>query len=266
MGDTDPHRLLELAASLASRAGDLLRGGLDQARREVSTKSSATDMVTEMDRASEDLILSGLAEHRPADAVVAEERGRSEGTTGVRWLVDPLDGTTNYLYRLPAFAVSIAAHGPEGPLLGVVHDPSREATYTALAGEGAWLDGTRLRRSPAPALDRALIGTGFSYDPARRAAQARLLPTVLPAVRDIRRVGAAALDLCWVAAGHLDGFYEAGLAPWDVAAGALVAREAGASVASVAATQALPEVVVAAAPGLGDPLDDLVRRALATGR
>ncbi|MGH9074009.1 MAG: inositol monophosphatase family protein, partial [Acidimicrobiales bacterium] len=213
--------------------------------------------------AAEAMIVGGLRRARPDDAVLSEEGASAPGTTGLRWVVDPLDGTTNYLYGLPAFAVSVAAEADGRPLLGVVHDPSRGDTFSAVAGGGARRNGSVLRLGPAPTLDRALIGTGFGYDSARRLAQARLLPTVLPAVRDIRRVGSAALDLCWVAAGILDGFYEAGLKPWDHAAGSLVAAEAGAFVGTVGGGEALPELVVAAAPGLEGQLVRLLEAAVA---
>ncbi|MGH9068713.1 MAG: inositol monophosphatase family protein [Acidimicrobiales bacterium] len=257
--------LLDLAVDLATRAGELLARGLGRARTAVATKSSPTDMVSDMDRAAEDLVVQGLARSRPGDGVLGEEGADTAGTTGVRWVVDPLDGTTNYLYGLPAFAVSIAAERDGRPTLGVVHDPNRSETFTALSGRGAWLNGNRLRRAVAPSLDRALIGTGFGYDPGRRRAQAALLPTVLPAVRDIRRVGSAAIDLCWVGAGRLDAFYEAGLRPWDRAAGALVAAESGATVEDLDGAPDLPPLLVAAAPGLGPDLAALLRCALAAG-
>jgi myo-inositol-1(or 4)-monophosphatase len=261
MAIIEPGALLELATSLATRAGALVAEASGRTRTEVATKSSATDMVTEMDRASEALILGELARSRPGDSILAEEAGSRAGTSPIRWLIDPLDGTTNYLYGLPAYAVSIAAESTHGPLLGVVHDASRGETFTALAGQGAWLNGVPLHRAPAPTLDRCLIGTGFGYSSDRRLAQAKLLPTVLSSVRDIRRVGSAAIDLCWVAAGRLDGFYEAGLAPWDLAAGMLVAREAGAWVGSVPGGAELPDMAVAAAPGLSGPLTALLEEA-----
>lgn len=261
MADPDGFALVELATSLALEAGRLLLGGLARARSSVETKSSSTDMVTEIDRASEALIVGALSRARPDDAVLGEEGAFAGGTSGVRWIIDPLDGTTNYLYGLPAFSVSIAAEHGGRPLLGVVHDPSRGDTFTAVAGQGARLNDAPLLLGPAPTLDRALIGTGFSYDAGRRRAQAGLLTTVLPAVRDIRRMGSAALDLCWVAAGHLDGFYEGGLGPWDRAAGALVAAEAGAWVGDVDVGPPLPELVVAAAPGLADALVALLQAA-----
>lgn len=262
MTEAEPMALLRLAIELATSAGDLLAAGIDQARTAVSTKSSVTDMVSEMDRAAESLILNRLHDERPHDAILAEESVESSGSSGLRWVIDPLDGTTNYLYGIPAWSVSIAAERDGAPLLGVVRDPSRGDTFTALGGQGSWRNGVRLTPRPVPTLDRALIGTGFGYTSARRAAQAALLPSVLPEVRDIRRFGSAALDLCWVAAGELDAYYEAGLAHWDLAAGCLIAAEAGAWVGRIDAAPSLPEIVVAAPPSLAEPLSALLRCAL----
>jgi myo-inositol-1(or 4)-monophosphatase len=262
MTESDPSNLLRLAVSLATEAGALLAEGVYQARSAVTTKSSVTDMVSEMDRAAESLIVGRLRQERPDDAILAEEGASAQGSSGLRWVIDPLDGTTNYLYGIPAWSVSIAVEADGEPLVGVVRDPSRNDTFSAIAGDGSWRNGVRLAPGPVPTLDRALIGTGFGYDAARRATQAALLPTVLAEVRDIRRFGSAALDLCWVAAGELDAYFEAGLAPWDLAAGSLVAAEAGAWVGTVDAAPTLPEIVVAAPPALAEGLVDLLRRAL----
>ncbi|HEX6476322.1 MAG TPA: inositol monophosphatase family protein, partial [Acidimicrobiales bacterium] len=217
----DPDELLQIAVTVARSAGVLLLDGLHRTRTNVSTKSSRTDMVTEMDLASESLIAASLHRQRPSDAILGEEGARQEGSTGVRWIVDPLDGTTNYLYAWPAFAVSIAAEINGRVDVGVVHDPSRAETFSAIRGAGAWLftsdepDGaddapdtaptqrgrTSLQLDAPPRLADALVGTGFNYDAALRARQAEVLTRVLPVVRDIRRAGAAALDLCWLAAG-----------------------------------------------------------------
>ncbi|MGH9129388.1 MAG: inositol monophosphatase family protein [Acidimicrobiales bacterium] len=266
MTDADPDALLALATALATEAGALLIAGIDQARTDVATKSSVTDMVSEMDRAAESFIVASVRHERPDDAILAEEGASAEGTSGLRWVIDPLDGTTNYLYGIPAWSVSVAVEAHGKPLVGVVRDPSRGDTFSAIAGRGSWRHTARLRPRPAPTLDRALIGTGFGYDSTRRAAQAALLPTVLPAVRDIRRFGSAALDLCWVAAGELDAYFEAGLSPWDLAAGSLVASEAGAWVGTVDAAPELPDIVVAAPPALAEPLVALLRHALSAAR
>lgn len=261
----DLEELLQVALSVAKSAGDLLLDGLDRDRTSVRTKSSHTDFVTEMDLASERLIAASLQRQRPGDSMVGEEGSRRDGDTGVRWIVDPLDGTTNYLHRWPAFAVSIAAEVDGRVAVGVVHDPSRAETFAAVRGGGAHL----WKTSVAPAtplqldllprdLDEALVGTGFNYDAALRVRQAAVLTKVLPAVRDIRRAGAAALDLCWVAAGRIDAFFEAGLEPWDWAAGALVASESGAWVGDLEGGPPSRSMTLAAAPQLAGRLRALL--------
>jgi myo-inositol-1(or 4)-monophosphatase len=262
---TDSEELLELAVTVAKSAGDLLLDGLERDRTSVRTKSSRTDMVTEMDLASERLVAESLYRQRPLDSILGEEGTRRDGSTGVRWIVDPLDGTTNYLHRFPAFAVSIAAEIDGRVAVGVVHDPSREETFAAVRGGGARLSksgtgpATPLQVDmPPPELDKALVGTGFNYDLGLRADQAAVLTRVLPAVRDIRRAGSSALDLCWVAAGRLDAFFEAGLAPWDWAAGALVAGESGAWVGDLEGGPPSRSMTLAAAPELAARLRALI--------
>jgi myo-inositol-1(or 4)-monophosphatase len=248
--------LLGLAVDVAARAGGVLLDGLGRVRSTVETKSTRTDMVTEMDHASERLIASALRAARPGDGFLGEEGTSSTGSTGVRWVFDPLDGTTNYLYGFPCWAVSIAAEVDGEVVVGVVHDPLHGETFTAVRGAGAQCNGQLLRVEGAPELATALVGTGFSYDAVERGRQAALLARVLPAVRDVRRAGAAALDLCWVALGRLDAFYEWGLAPWDHAAGSLVASEAGAVVDVLDGTH------IAAAPHLYEPLRELLAAAV----
>ena len=252
--DAELDELLAVAVDLAEEAGALLLDGQERVRALVATKSTATDMVTEMDHASEALIVAGLERRRPDDAVLGEEGHDRPGTSGVRWVVDPLDGTTNYLYGFPSYAVSIAAEVDGRSVVGVVRDPVHDETFTAVLGRGAHCNGEPLMVTGATDLATALVGTGFGYDSTRRALQSEVLRRVLPNVRDIRRAGAAAVDACWVAAGRLDCFYELGLAPWDWAAGSLVAAEAGARTAIV-----LEGVHVAAPPHLFDGLVDLLR-------
>ncbi len=261
--------LLELASSIACEAGEVLADRYSSAgptkgvTDSVRSKSTRTDLVTEADQASERLIVSRLLAARPDDAVLAEEGSSHGGTSRLTWVVDPLDGTINFVYGLPVFGVSIACRSADGATaVGVVHDPVRGETFSALRGGGAFRDGIRLSLGPAPELSEALVGTGFSYQSARRRAQAGLLGHVLPRVRDIRRAGAAAIDLCWVAAGRLDGFYEAGLAPWDLAAGSLVVTEAGGTVEQLdGLLSGHPGIstLIAAAPGLGVPLRQLLQ-------
>jgi myo-inositol-1(or 4)-monophosphatase len=251
--DADLDALVALATQIALDAGRLLAERLRTATELVETKSSVTDMVTQVDRDAEALLVGRIRAERPDDAILGEESGETTGTSGVRWVLDPLDGTTNYLYGYPAFAVSVAAEIDGATAVGVVHDAARGETFVAARGRGATVDGRPASVSPKADLATALVGTGFAYRRDDRAAQAALLPRVLPAVRDIRRAGAAALDLCWVGCGRLDGFYERGLQPWDLAAGALVVREAGG-----VTTRLADGTVVAAAPGVFDALVSLV--------
>jgi myo-inositol-1(or 4)-monophosphatase len=224
----DAAALAAVAASVVEEAGRLVLDALASARTHVSTKSTGTDMVTEVDRASEALIGRLLAERRPGDGLVAEEGTDVATSTGVVWVADPLDGTTNFLYGFPSFDVSLAAQVEGATVAAAVRDPLHGETFRASLGGGSWCDDRRLVVGGPPTLATALVGTGFSYDPAQRAAQGELVARVLPRVRDIRRAGAAALDLCWVGLGRLDAFYERGLALWDWAGGSLVAAEAGA--------------------------------------
>ncbi len=257
----DPTELRLVAEAVARDAGALLHDALDRARLEVGTKSTGTDMVTEMDRAAEARIEQGLLGARPDDGMLAEEGTDRLGTSGVRWIVDPLDGTTNYLYGLPGFAVSIAAEVDDRIVAGVVFDVVRDELFAATLGGGATRNGAPIAASPATALPLALVATGFSYDAERRRRQAGVLVDVLPHIRDVRRFGAAAVDLCSVACGRVDGYWEKGLARWDVAAGALIASEAGAVVTDFVGGPPLDGSVVAAAPGIADALRDLVLQA-----
>jgi myo-inositol-1(or 4)-monophosphatase len=252
----EPARLLDIAVELAHAAGRKLLDGQAGVRTTVETKSTRTDMVTEMDRASEALIAEGLRQARPHDGMLGEEGTAAPGVTGVVWVVDPLDGTTNYLYDFPSWAVSIGAMIDGVPTVGAVYDPVHDETFTGVSGGGSFLNGTRLRVAGAPDLATALVGTGFSYDAANRRRQAELLTTVLPVVRDVRRAGSAASDMCWVAAGRLDAYYERGVQLWDVAAGTVIATEAGAVVDRLD-----DETIVVAAPQLFDPLCALLASA-----
>lgn len=221
--------LADLALRVAVGAGDLLmqRRG---AAGVVTYKSSDTDPVSEADKAAERLITGALRDERPDDGVLGEEGADRSGSTGLRWVIDPLDGTVNYLYGMPAWCVSIACEDAEGAVVGVVHQPAAGLTFTARRGAGSTCNGKVLTVNDPVPLARALVATGFSYDVAQRTRQADVVRELLPQVRDIRRVGSAALDLCMVAAGMADAYYEDTTARWDWAAGALVAAEAGATV------------------------------------
>ncbi|MEU8871450.1 inositol monophosphatase family protein [Streptomyces javensis] len=257
---TDPlmTELLETALEAARGAGDLLRDGRPADLGVAATKTSPIDVVTEMDIAAEKLITDLLARRRPQDGVLGEEGSSSEGSSGVRWVIDPLDGTVNYLYGLPSWAVSIAAEKDGEAVVGVVIAPVRGETFHAVLGQGAWRNGERVRCRPAAPLEESLIGTGFGYVRERRIGQARVLGGLLPRVRDIRRGGSAAIDLCDVACGRLNGYYERGLNPWDFAAGALIAREAGALTGGRPGVPASTELTIAAAPRLFEPLRGLL--------
>jgi len=290
--------LLELATTMAVAAGRLLlgQGGRPEV---VATKSSPTDVVTEADRAAEALIRGLIGEARPGDRILGEEGGETGGADGegarwegegaggqgaggrgaggqggkgrVRWIVDPLDGTVNYLYGLPDWAVSIAAEADGTVVAGAVFVPRRDELFSAALGGGAWLSGGALdwrgEDAPQPVrlacntgvpLDRALVATGFGYAAGRRLIQGEVLAGVLPRVRDIRRGGSAAVDLCSVASGSVDAYYERGVNLWDIAAGGLIAAEAGARVTGLHGRPAGSSMTVAAAPALLGALHDLL--------
>lgn len=222
--------LAEAALDVANGAAKLLCDAFGRPREHVESKSSLTDQVSEVDRAAETYIATALADRRPDDGLLGEEGSSRTGRSGVRWVIDPLDGTTNYLFGIPAFAVSVAAEINDQRAVGVVVDVSRSETWQAVAGRGATCNAEPLSVATGRSqLATALVATGFGYDAEVRRAQAGVLARLLPQVRDIRRIGSAALDLCWVAGGRFDAFYERGLKPWDLAAGLLVAEEAGAS-------------------------------------
>ncbi|MFI6332617.1 inositol monophosphatase family protein [Micromonospora chersina] len=250
----DLGELSRLAEAAAHEAGELLLRGLAGGPLAISTKSSARDLVTDLDRASEALIVRRLLAARPDDGVLAEETGERPGPSGLRWIVDPLDGTGNYLRGTPTYAVSVAAEWWGEPVLGVVYDPSRRETFTAVRGSGAYLNGSPLSVSRRTALGEALLGTGFSRDPRIRTEQATTLGRLVNLVQDIRHSGSAALDLCWVAAGRLDVYYEADLRHWDRAAGELIAAEAGARVCGPHGGPATDDLVLAGPPALVEDL------------
>jgi myo-inositol-1(or 4)-monophosphatase len=222
---------LELAERAARAAGEVLLSYYGRPPEGVESKSSATDLVSDADREAERTIRELLETERPQDGLVAEEGSRAEAASGRRWVVDPLDGTINFLYGFPAWAVSVALEDADGALVGVVHSPIHGETFRAVRGEGAFLGDRALRVRPARPLEQSLVATGFSYEPDRRAVQAEAIAKLLPRARDIRRAGAAALDLAWVAAGRVDAFFERGLHHWDWAAGRLLVEEAGGSCA-----------------------------------
>jgi myo-inositol-1(or 4)-monophosphatase len=250
--------LLELALELAAGASALMLERLDQPRSDVRTKSTGTDMVTEVDKASESLIVEGIRAARPSDGILSEEGAGGEGSSGYRWVIDPVDGTTNYLYGHPGFAVSIAVeHGGE-VIVGVVQDPMHGEVFAAVRGGGATRNGRSIEVSAETRLSSALVATGFGYEPQRRTAQAQVIAEIIGSIRDVRRMGAAAVDLCSVACGRVDAYFERGLNHWDLAAGALIASEAGARLGAIRGGPPMPGSVIAAPPALFEPLQALL--------
>ena len=255
----DAADLLDLAVATARAAAALARAHRAEGVADVGTKSTITDLVTEADRAVERLIVRQIRQHRPHDAFLGEEYGEDNGSeAAVRWVVDPIDGTVNYVYGLPVYAVSIAAQVGGQSVAGVVVNAPTGEEWTATRGHGAWRDGRRLRTGTQTDLGQALVATGFAYDAAVRARQAAVVAGVLPRVRDIRRFGAASVDLCYTAEGQFDAYYERGLNAWDHAAAGLVAAEAGLLVTGLRGAPPSGDMVLAAPPALHGPLHDLL--------
>jgi myo-inositol-1(or 4)-monophosphatase len=250
--------LLELATEAAQKAGILLLDHFHRPAHGIEAKSTPTDLVSDADRASEELILEMIRSQRPEDGILAEEGGGEPSESGLRWVVDPLDGTVNFLFRLPEWSVSIAVEDEDGTRVAVTHIPNRDETFTAVRRAGAALNGAPISVSDKTDLADALVGTGFAYDARARSAQSEILSRVLPLVRDIRRAGSAAIDLSSLACGRFDGFYEAPMERWDRAAGELLIAEAGGVVSDLPAPYGLSTGVIAANPALHDQLRELV--------
>jgi myo-inositol-1(or 4)-monophosphatase len=258
--------LLEVAVDAARMAGELLLERVERgAEQEIESKSTPTDLVSQADLAAEHAIRELLRERRPEDGFIGEEGGSEPGSSGLSWVVDPLDGTVNFLFGIPQWCVSVAVRDGDGATLaGAVYDPNRDELFTAT------LDGPALLAGPAgtvelkgpttrdPDLATAMVATGFAYDADVRSAQARVLARLAPRVRDIRRFGSAALDLAWTAAGRYDAYFERTVKQWDIAAGALVCERAGLEVLELPVHESLPWGILVAAPGLVAPLFELV--------
>jgi myo-inositol-1(or 4)-monophosphatase len=254
----DPDALLSIAVDAAEAAGELLLSRFREPAKGIGRKSSTTDMVSDADRDAEKLIRERLGAACPDDAILGEEAGERSGRSGLRWVIDPLDGTTNFLFGIPHWAVSIACEGAEGGLVGVVHSPCQGETFTATSGGGAFLGDRRLAVSAKTDLSDALVATGFSYVAEERGIQAEVLRRLLPRVRDVRRPGAASLDLAWTAAARVDAYYEVPSHHWDWAAGVVLVREAGATIGDLAAIGRSGPGLIAAGNGLYDALVELV--------
>lgn len=257
--------LADLAESCALEAAEHLRNVVGDEVRVAATKSSVTDLVTTTDREVEAMIIAELTAARPHDAILAEESGTRSGTSGVTWIIDPIDGTTNFVYGLAGFNVSIAAAQHGRVLAGVVADPLRRETFRATLGGGSTCNGRPLHPTGSADLAQALIGTGFSYLAERRREQARVVAHLIDKIRDIRRLGAAALDLCHVAAGRFDGYFESGLKPWDLAAGGLVASESGCLLGGLDDGPPDERLTIAAPPAVFEELRAALAEAVTQG-
>ena len=242
------NELLALAEGIAQKAGELLSDRPDSF--DINQKSSARDFATHMDHASEKMIVDAILAARPEDGIIGEEGAQRASQSGITWVIDPIDGTVNYFYNLPGWNISIAAKDADGVLIGVVYAPTLNSLWHASREGGAFLNDKPIHCSITDELSESLVATGFSYDPVERVRQARKIAALIPKVRDIRRNGSAAVDLCHVASGAVDGYFETGLKEWDLAAGGLIAEEAGALVTGRLSAPAGEGMVIAAGPAL----------------
>lgn len=257
---TTGQELLAVAEQLAREAGDMALRGRKSGDLSATTKSSPTDMVTQYDKASEEMITREFARLRPHDAIIGEEGANSEGTSGITWHIDPIDGTSNFFFDIPMWAVSIGAVDEHGPLVGAVYAPALGEMFTGIRGEGAWLNGTPIGVRQNNDLSDALVCTGFSYRVHERGAHAARVAQMVTHIRDIRRFGAAAIDLCFVACGRYDAYFEEHLHSWDLIAGQVIATEAGALVTNYAGSSVTPAQVLASQPGIQQQLISLIAR------
>ena len=258
--DAQAADLLALATDIANEAASVVAKYAAERTFIVETKSTPTDLVTEADRETEALIVRRILSARPNDGLLGEEGANRESTSGIRWVIDPIDGTTNFVYGIPAYSVSIGVERDGQVIAGVVHDVALQQSYTAALGGGAHMNGHSIRVSGKTDLSTALMGIGFAYDPARRDAQARFYDRVMIDIRDVRRMGSAALDLCRVACAQLDGYFEFQLNAWDIAAGGIIVREAGGVTTGFHGRTFEEGYVLAATPALAAPMQAVLDR------
>jgi len=250
--------LLNLAESIALKAGSLLVNR--PSKFDLDEKSGVFDFATQMDHESEKLIVSEILAARPNDGLIGEEGANRESKSGVTWVIDPIDGTVNYLYDIPGWCISIAAKDRDGGLAGVVYSPATQSLWKAHRGGGAFLNGNPIKCNDPVALNRALVGSGFAYDLEKRKIQAALIARLLPEIRDLRRLGACAVDMCHVASGSLDAYFEAGVNEWDYAAAGLIATEAGAMISiDTGIWNGEKNMVIVAGPALHPALSAQIR-------
>ena len=256
--DSSPNELLRLAQELARRAGTHARNGRAGGMHIVGTKSTDTDMVTKYDRESESMIVAALRAARPNDSIIGEEGTGHRGSSGVEWHIDPIDGTTSFMYGLPTWCVSVGARDEEGGLVGAVYVPDLDEMFAARRGGGATLNDKAISCTSQSDVSKALVSTGFSYSPAQRTVQSSRVSEFIHRIRDVRRMGAAAVDICFVACGRLDAYFEENLHSWDVLAAELIAREAGARSGDFGGGPLRPAEVLVAAPGVFDELSAML--------
>jgi myo-inositol-1(or 4)-monophosphatase len=250
--------VLNLAESIALKAGSLLVNR--PSKFDLDEKSGVFDFATQMDHESEKLIVSEILAARPDDGLIGEEGANRESKSGVTWVIDPIDGTVNYLYDIPGWCISIAAKDKDGGLAGVVYSPATQSLWKAHRGGGAFLNGNLIKCNDPVALNRALVGSGFAYDLEKRKIQAALIARLLPEIRDLRRLGACAVDICHVASGSLDAYFEAGVNEWDYAAAGLIATEAGAMISiDTGIWNGEKNMVIVAGPALHPALSAQIR-------
>jgi len=250
--------LRQIAESLAREAGDMALRGRKSGPLTATTKSSPIDMVTKYDKASEAMITAGLSQIRPDDAIIGEEGASTQGTSGITWHIDPIDGTTNFYFDLPMWAVSIGAVDEHGPLAGAVYVPALGEMFSGSRGEGSTVNGQPIKVRDNNDISDALVCTGYSYRISEREVHAKRVADIVMKVRDIRRFGAAAVDLCFVACGRLDAYFEEHLHSWDLVAGQVIATEAGAIITDYVGNTVRPAQVLAATPGIHADLIHLI--------
>ncbi len=256
--DAQAADLLALAMEISAEATAVVAKYAAERTYIIETKSTPTDLVTEADRETEALIVRRILGERPNDGLLGEEGANRESTSGIRWVIDPIDGTTNFVYGVPAYSVSIGVERDGKMIAGVVSDVALKQVYSASLGAGAFLDGRAIQVSKLTDLSTSLMGIGFAYDPNRRDLQARFYDRVMTHIRDVRRMGSAALDLCRVASGQLDGYFEFQLNPWDIAAGGIIVREAGGITRGFHGFTFEDGYVLATPPALSDPMLALI--------
>ena len=257
--------LRSVAERLAREAGDMALRGRKSGAVPATTKSSPIDMVTEYDKASEKMIVEGLARLRPDDGIVGEEGASTDGTSGITWHIDPIDGTSNFYFDIPMWAVSIGAVDADGPVAGAVYAPALGEMFSAARGQGATVNGAPIRVRDNPDVSDALVCTGFSYRIHERAVHAERVARMVMRIRDLRRFGAAAIDLCFVGCGRYDAYFEEHLHSWDLVAGQLVATEAGAIVTDYSGNPVTPRQVLASQPGVHRAIVDLIAETTGPG-